>query len=50
MSGFAVGVLPPTLKGYNIEPENNEEALCNMMEYAVVSAEPCVWMRGCLSH
>jgi len=35
MSGYAVGVLPPTLKGYNIEPENNEEALTNMMEYAV---------------
>jgi hypothetical protein len=37
MSGFAVGVLPPTLKGYDIEPENNEETLSNMMEFAVVS-------------
>jgi len=35
MSGFAVGVLPPTLKGYDIEPENNEETLSNMMEFAV---------------
>ena len=31
-----MGVMPPTLKGYSVEPENNEEALCNMMEYAVV--------------
>lgn len=35
MAGFDVGVLPPTLSGYEVEPENNEEALTNMMEYAV---------------
>lgn len=35
MAGFDVGVLPPKLDGYEIEPENNEEALSNMMEYSV---------------
>jgi len=36
--GLPVGVLPPALKGYDIEPDNNEEALVNMQEYAIASA------------
>jgi hypothetical protein len=36
LSGYAVGVLPPKLAGYEIEPENNEETLANMTEFAVV--------------
>jgi len=35
MSGYAVGILPPKLVGYDIEPENNEETLTNMSEFAV---------------
>jgi len=35
MSGYAVGILPPKLSGYGIEPENNEESLANMAEFAV---------------
>jgi F-type H+-transporting ATPase subunit gamma len=34
MAGFAVGVLPPKLSGYSVEPENNEETLINLQEYA----------------
>ena len=36
--GLPVGVLPAQLKGFEIEPENNEETLVNMQEYAVASA------------
>lgn len=38
LANMPVGVLPASLKGYDIEPENNEEALVNMQEYAVASA------------
>jgi ATP synthase F1 gamma subunit len=38
LANMPVGVLPPSLKGYDIEPENNEETLVNMQEYAVASA------------
>jgi F-type H+-transporting ATPase subunit gamma len=34
MAGYDVGVLPPKLAGYEIEPENNEETLINLEEYA----------------
>ena len=34
MAGFDVGVLPPKLQGYEVEPENNEETLINLQEYA----------------
>jgi F0F1-type ATP synthase gamma subunit len=37
-AGMAVGVMPGPLKGYAVEPENNEEALVNMQEYAIASA------------
>jgi hypothetical protein len=57
LSGYAVGVLPPKLAGYEIEPENNEETLANMTEFAVVRAAhdprllvafspPCVTVSG----
>jgi ATP synthase F1 gamma subunit len=38
LANMPVGVLPPSLKGYDIEPDNNEETLVNMQEYAVASA------------
>jgi ATP synthase F1 gamma subunit len=38
VAGMPVGQLPDSLKGYGIEPENNEEALQNLMEYGVASS------------
>ena len=37
-AGLPVGVMPGTFKGYDVEPENNEEALVNMQEYAIASS------------
>jgi F-type H+-transporting ATPase subunit gamma len=37
-AGLPVGVLPPALKGFAVEPENNEETLVNMQEYAIAAA------------
>jgi F-type H+-transporting ATPase subunit gamma len=34
-AGLGVGIMPPSFKGYDVEPSNNEEALVNMMEFAV---------------
>ena len=36
--GLPVGVMPSSFKGYDVEPENNEEALVNMQEYAIASS------------
>jgi ATP synthase F1 gamma subunit len=35
LGGLPVGILPERFKGYDVEPENNEEVLVNLMEYAV---------------
>jgi F-type H+-transporting ATPase subunit gamma len=38
LAGFAVGKLPSTFTGYSVEPENNEEALVNLMEFSLAGA------------
>lgn len=38
LSGLDVGQVPDRFKGYEIEPENNEETLVNMMEFAVAGS------------
>jgi len=35
IAGLPVGTMPARFEGYEVEPENNEEALVNLMEYAV---------------
>ncbi|KAA0154773.1 hypothetical protein FNF29_02302 [Cafeteria roenbergensis] len=35
IAGLPVGVMPARFEGYDVEPENNEEALVNLMEYAI---------------
>eukprot|EP01138_Halocafeteria_seosinensis_P008882 gb/GECG01009078.1/.p1 GENE.gb/GECG01009078.1/~~gb/GECG01009078.1/.p1 ORF type:complete len:167 (+),score=24.04 gb/GECG01009078.1/:1-501(+) len=38
LGGLGVGQVPERFKGYEIEPENNEETLVNMMEFAVAGS------------
>lgn len=38
LGGLPVGVLPAKFKGFDVEPENNEETLVNLMEYAVAGS------------
>lgn len=37
-AGYPVGKLPPHMKGWEVEPENNEEVLVNTQEYALAGS------------